>query len=234
MSQSCFLPTVPLQRAIACLLVSTLAWGSARAQPTSGPTDRQLQAAHCLGGEEERLVEGKEFKFSAPDPPKTLEAIFAEKKASEDAKYTRPPAQFMEPSQYKAHMNSLLAMAKSFYDNEINLYAAQLRLLSTRQDLEKIRQRLYSYLVASGAFDYLTLAPAGPSGVTVARDNGVADQQQCFSATSVYPGLPDRAMSKEEMGKFKQDLTQCMQKTLDGTPACVKTARCKQFEAELP
>ena len=96
---------------------------------------------------------------------------------------------------------------------------------SYRQDMEKSRQRLYSYLVASGAFDYLALAPAGPPGIAMARDQGVADQQQCFSATSVYPGLPDRAMSKEEMGKFKQDLTQCMQKTLDGTPACVKKTR---------
>ena len=43
-----------------------------------------------------------------------------------------------------------------------------------RQNDEERRQRLYSYLVASGAFDYLAFAPAETSGITMARDQGVA------------------------------------------------------------
>ena len=190
--KSCLLSVAPLQRATACFLVSMLTWGPAHAQPAGSPTDRQLQAAYCLGVTQEQLADVKELKLTVPDPPRTLEAIFAEIKASDEAAHNgRSPEQLAEPTKnYKTHVDDLLAMAKSVYDGEIKIYVGQLKHLSYRQDMEKSRQRLYSYLVASGAFDYLTLAPAGPSGVTVARDNGVADQQQCFSATSICPGLP--------------------------------------------
>jgi hypothetical protein len=43
-------------RAISCLLVSTLAWGSSHAQPASRLTDRQLQVAYCVGATQARLV----------------------------------------------------------------------------------------------------------------------------------------------------------------------------------
>jgi hypothetical protein len=198
--------------------------GSSLAQPASNPTDRQLQAAYCLGAVQGQFAQVEALKLSPPSPPRTLDAILAGVVADE-AKYGRPPP------------DNLLARAKSIYDSEIKAYDVGEKNWSDFRGIEKRRQRLYSYLMASGALDYLVTAPLASSGIDIARGQGAADQQQCVAArNSDCPNIGHfkPGLSKDEMDRENQEFVECFRKSQDNTPACVKWTRCNQFEAELP
>jgi hypothetical protein len=185
-------------------------------QPASSPTDRQLQAAYCLGVVQESLVPLGKEKDKPPVPPRSLEEILADLKA----RYTQS-----QPSP-----GDLLSEAKSRYQTEILYYDIWAGNRSGFEEVERRRQKIYTYLVTTGAFDYLVTVPAAPSGIDVARRQGVADRKQCDATISSGCGGIKERMSKDEMW----DQFACSDKLLFNTPACVGVQRCTWIEAHLP
>jgi hypothetical protein len=221
------------QRAIACLLVSTLVLGAAQAQPASGPTDRQLATANCLGRQQEALA--WESSIWTPAPPRSLDSIIADLKAKDEAENgpleRRMAAQYgsMAPTVIKAHNEGLAFSAKIIHDGEENMW-------SMHQNRDRDRQRLLSYLVATGA-----LEPTNPQtvqGVDIARNRGVADAKQCkLAADDRCQDQWKRISSVSDLPQGEKERHEVVQAWLDckmSIPACAGEKRCAELLSELP
>jgi hypothetical protein len=188
------------------LLISLLAIGTSEAQPASNPTDRQLQAAYCLGAMQEAAAR------PAP-PPRSLDAI-AEGLKSEpwfEPQY-RALERFETPSQlHDALMSEAEGIAK-----------AEEMARSLIQTYKNRQQRFLSYLTATGVF-----APGNSQatvGVEIARTQGIADWKQCMAALEKGQCKSDEKTPVEKYWECQMSI-----------PACGKTKqRCNELEAELP
>jgi hypothetical protein len=99
--------------------------------------------------------------------------------------------------------------------------------------------------VDTGALDYLVANPH--SAVDAARDQGSNDANLCVATTRsdcpdpfLTMGETKQGMSKEERDKILAEnrktleaSNQCSSKSWANTPACGRSQRCPQFEAEL-
>jgi hypothetical protein len=127
-------------------------------------------------------------------------------------------------------LDKLLLDAKFRWRGEKLSYSIWTNLRSAIQGLEERRQKIYSYLMTTGALDYLVTAPTAASGIDAASARGIADRKQCTAAIDSECGGIKRDMSKEELDKQGE----CTAKVQFDNPVCVGVFRCTQLENSLP
>jgi hypothetical protein len=194
--------------------VSTLSLGAAHAQQAPSLTDRQLQAAYCVGVDQQ-LMASTQSLMSAP---KSLDALIADQKSA---------CPSCGPDYWEKQ-------AKLVHDMQQNN-------LSQNQDTYKTvdnnRRRFLAYLVATGALANSDNLQSSV-GIDLARNQGLADSKECSATMSSRCNdqldINWGSVSKEELHKATHEWAERQNKCFDGIPACAKQQRCGQLATELP